>query len=131
MFIWLTVCEPGSPTENHCWGNTPASHLPPRYPNTPAGPSCHLFCPSLELLAVGKMKLGPSPSSHGPASFGLGESSVANIVSPKPVTRWRLPLSLTYGVEFITWNTGRVIRFQSSVNASGSTGWNCRLTALR
>src|SRR5512140_3260738 len=73
MFIWLTVCEPGPPTENHCCGNTPAIHLSPRYPNTPVGPNGLLFWPSRELLAVGRMKLGPAPSSHGPASFGLGE----------------------------------------------------------
>src|SRR5215469_10925020 len=122
IFIWLVVCGPGPPTENHCWGKTPASHLSPRYPITPAGPSCHLFCPSRELLAVGKMKLGPIAKSHGPASFGLGEIIVASIVSPNPVTRWRLPLLLTYGEEFNTCNTGRVIRFQLSVSARGKTG---------
>src|SRR5271166_2182259 len=102
MFIWLTVCDPGPPTESHCCGKTPASHLPPRYPITPAGPKCHLFCPSRELVADGKMKLGPAPRSQGPASLGLGESNIARIVSPKPVTRCRLPLWLRYGVEFIT-----------------------------
>jgi hypothetical protein len=45
---------------------------------------------------------------------------VARMVSPKPVTRWRLPLWFTYGVEFITWKTGRVIRFQSSVSAAAT-----------
>src|SRR5215472_9236854 len=102
MFIWLIVFAPGPPVDHHCCGNTPASHFSPRNPNTPAGPRCHLFCPSRELLAVGKMKLGPMPSSQGPASFGLGDNMVARIVSPNPVTRWRWPVSFRYGVEFIT-----------------------------
>lgn len=37
-----------------------------------------------ELLAVGKMKLGPTPSSQGRANFRLAEINVARMVSPKP-----------------------------------------------
>src|ERR1700722_5262314 len=97
MFIWLTLCEPGPPPETLCWGNSPASHLSPRYPHAPPGPNCHLFCPSRELVAVGKIKVGPSPSSQGPASLGLGESNAARMVSPKRGTRWRFPLGSTAG----------------------------------
>src|SRR5208282_4687938 len=66
MFSWLTVFEPGPPTDHHCCGNTPAMNFSPRYPITPAGPICHLFCPSLVLVAVGNMKVGPPAISQLP-----------------------------------------------------------------
>ena len=58
----------------------------------PAGPTCHLFCPRRELVAVGKVNVGPAPINQLPARLAEGDSIETTITSPKPVTRWIFPL---------------------------------------
>jgi hypothetical protein len=47
---------------------------------------------SRELVAVGKIKVGPAATCQFPVSFLVDESIGAKIVSPKLVTRCKLPL---------------------------------------
>src|SRR5262249_8765657 len=86
-------------------------------------------------FAVGKIHVGPRPSSQLPASFGLGEISWSRVTSPNVVER---PIALGspgsgsgWGVETKSGMTGRVMRFQSESIATGSTGWNSRLELQR
>ena len=84
---------------------------------------------------MGKIQVGPKPSSHWPASFGLGETSWSRVMSPNAVERPTLlgsPGSGSgRGVETKSGITGRVMRFQSSLIATGSTGWNSRFVLQR
>jgi hypothetical protein len=94
-----------------------------------------LFWPVYLELAVGKIQLGPKPSSQSPASFGLGETSWSSVTSPNAVVRLKLagwPGSGSgNGVETKSGTTGRVIRFQSSLIPTGSTGWKSRFELQR
>src|SRR5215469_15082582 len=94
----------------------------PWYPTAAAGPTCHVFCPSSELVAVGKMNDGPAASSQLPTKLRLGDSAKASTVSPNAVTRFSCPAWLRNGVEENVCMTGRVIRFQSSFTLTDISG---------
>src|SRR3990172_5687344 len=120
-FIWFASRRfPEPPKELHCWTKAPRIHFFERYPTKAAGPTCHLPCPVQSVEAVGKIKVGPSPRSQLPTSFGLGENISIKTVSPNPVVRSMSAglYRLEWGTELKTVTTGLVMRFQSPVSAT-------------
>src|ERR1700757_829142 len=94
----------------------------PLYPTAAAGPTCHLFSPISELVAVGKINVGPAASSQLPTNLGPGDSANASTVSPNPVTRLACVVWSWNGVLLKICSTGRVIRLQSSLSFTDSSG---------
>src|SRR5690348_16335533 len=93
----------------------------PLYPNAAAGPTCHLFSPISEFVAVGKINVGPAASSQLPTNLGLGDSASASTVSPNPLSRLVCVWSGNSVLLKIS-STGRVIRLQSSLSLTDSKG---------
>ena len=71
---------------------------------------------------MGKIKVGPIPSSHFPTSFGVGASISMKTVSPNPVVRSISRGLCGCGAEFKTVTTGLVMIFQFFVSATGNVG---------
>src|SRR5215813_3156680 len=125
--------ELGPANDHHTCGKAPKIQCFDRYPTSAPGPTCHLPCPVKSEPALGKTQVGPSPSSQFPTRLGLGESSWSRMMSPKFVLRAPFVGSFGFGCgcETKSGTTGRVTRFQSSVIATGTTGWKFRFELQR
>ena len=91
--------------------------------NTTEGPAPHLSEPSASSVAVGNNNTGPTPQVSFPES--TGEKKPVKVVSPKPLMR-PLPPVRASGCD-TSGRIVRVIRFQSSFNVMGQTGWTLRI----
>src|SRR5215204_7518488 len=98
--------------------STPSTHGPSIVRATKVGPSEYL--PAVRVLSVplGNTTVGPTPQMM-PCVGCFGEKKKLGLISPRPDSR--SPVMVNGGCE-ITGVIQRVIRFQSSFSAIGTTG---------
>jgi hypothetical protein len=115
---------PEPPKDVQFCKKAPRIHFSDRYPTTAAGPTCHFPFEVHIDVPAGKIQVGPTPSSQLPTSSELGESMLSMVMSPKAVVRTTCVGSSASGCGCDTKSgiTGRVMRFQSGVSATGKTG---------
>ena len=123
----LTERSSLSPANDH-WLLTspPTTHLPGVQTATAAGPALHLRAPSESWLEVGRVKVGPKPTSKSLATE-VAKKKVG-LMSPRPLSEVSPFASDGW------WTIGtmvRVIRFQSSESLNGTTGWMLRTFWVR
>src|SRR5512135_1430423 len=85
-FIWFVSGLLLSPAKDvQFWTKAARIHFFERHPTIPEGPTCHFPSPVKSDAAVGKIKVGPNPSSQFPAIDGAGDRFSIQIVSPNAV----------------------------------------------
>src|SRR5574342_1352976 len=89
---------------------------------TADGPRLYLPAPRRRSVAVGKVKVGPTPQINAPGFAGDRKSVGLTSPMPKALSPWgKREGWLIMGMMV------RVMRFKSSVSLMGRTGWTLRM----